>query len=633
MTRTHQILAFVSALALAGCGGSNAVASTPSPAPEQAEAGSTGASPSAEVLAIDYRQRPPSDEVIYFVLPDRFENGDTSNDLGGFTGGPLQHGFDPTHKGFFHGGDLAGLTARLPYLKRMGITAIWFAPIFQNKPVQGGEGEESAGYHGYWVTDFTRPDAHFGTADEFRAFVDAAHGMGMKVYMDIITNHTADVIGYEEGPETGYKYRSRGDYPYVTRGDVGGARINEGFEGDQVSTDENFARLTAPDFAYTPVVKDAERDIKVPAWLNDPIYYHNRGDTTFDGESNTFGDFVGLDDLFTEHPRVREGMIDIYRFWVTDYGVDGFRIDTFRHVDPGFWQAFLPAITQTANAEGKPNFTMFAEVARNEPNAGYFAQFTRRDGVPAVLDFAFQSAMQDVLGKAKGTDTLMELFAGDVLYEGGEEAAMNMPTFLGNHDMGRFSTLVRQDRPGISQDELLSRVMLGHAMMFTLRGAPTVYYGDEQGFVGDAHDQLAREDMFPSRTAVYNDNNLIGTDATTAVSNFDEAHPLYRLVASLSEMRAEHPALRRGRQVTREFRTKPGLFAVSRFDPDTGTEYYIAFNTSDAPIVENAVIGSNARSLETLAGTCPGSVTVPGSVRIELPAFGWAVCRVSETAK
>ena len=634
MTIRTQLFAFASAVALAGCGPGGAIASTPAaPAQPTPPPMATGTNPSAEVLAIDYRQRPPSDEVIYFVLPDRFENGDPSNDTGGFAGGPLDHGFDPAHKGFFHGGDLAGLTARLPYLKRMGITAIWFAPIFQNKPVQGPPGNESAGYHGYWVTDFTRPDAHFGSADEFRAFVAAAHGMGMKVYMDIITNHTADVIGYEEGDATGYVYRSRGDYPYSTRGGVDGERINEGFAGDQVSTEANFAKLQSPDYAYTPVVSEAERDIKVPAWLNDPRYYHNRGDTTFSGESNTFGDFVGLDDLFTEHPRVREGMIDIYGKWITDYGVDGFRIDTFRHVDAGFWQAFLPAMTDLANAEGKPNFTMFAEVARNEPNAGYFAQYTRRDGVPAVLDFAFQSAVQGVIGKNQPTEVLRDLFAGDVLYEGGEQAAMNMPTFIGNHDMGRFSTLVKQDMPGIGQEELLKRVMLGHAMMFTLRGAPTVYYGDEQGFVGDGNDQLAREDMFPSRVDVYNDNDLLGTDETTAAYNFDEEHPLYRLIADLAELRAEHPALRRGRQVTREFRTEPGLFAVSRFDPEDGTEYYIAFNTANEPITVNAVIGANARSLETLSGTCPAAVTVPGSVRLKLPALGWAVCRVSSKAE
>ena len=89
----------------------------------------------------DYLDRLPSDEVIYFVLPDRFENGDTSNDTGGFAGGRLEHGFDPTHRGFFQGGDLAGLTSRLDYLEGLGITAIWFAPIFQNKPVQGPPGD------------------------------------------------------------------------------------------------------------------------------------------------------------------------------------------------------------------------------------------------------------------------------------------------------------------------------------------------------------------------------------------------------------------------------------------------------------------------------------------------------------
>ena len=181
-----------------------------------------------EEPALELRQRASSDEVVYFVLPDRFENGDTSNDLGGLPADRLKSGFDPSAKGFFHGGDLKGLMERLDYLEGMGITAIWFAPIFQNKPVQGPPGDESAGYHGYWVTDFTRPDAHFGTREEFRAFVDAAHARGMKVYMDIITNHTADVIGYVDGDATNYEYRSKGDYPYSTLGGPDGKPNNPG---------------------------------------------------------------------------------------------------------------------------------------------------------------------------------------------------------------------------------------------------------------------------------------------------------------------------------------------------------------------------------------------------------------------
>ncbi|MEL7518389.1 MAG: alpha-amylase family glycosyl hydrolase, partial [Pseudomonadota bacterium] len=283
------------------------------------------------------RDRPAEDEIIYFVLPDRFENAKTENDTGGLEGGALDHGFDPTNKGFYQGGDLAGLTSQLDYIEGLGVTAIWFAPVFENKPVQGAGGVVSAGYHGYWVTDFTRIDPHFGTNEEFKTFVDAAHERGMKVYMDIITNHTADVIRYEEGEATGYVYRSKGDFPYSRKGGLDGAAINEGFMGDEVLTEENFENLTDTSYAYTPYVPDDERDVKAPAWLNDPIYYHNRGDTTFREESSRFGDFVGLDDLFTEHPRVLAGMIEIYGDWIRKTGVDGFRIDTARHVNPEFW--------------------------------------------------------------------------------------------------------------------------------------------------------------------------------------------------------------------------------------------------------------------------------------------------------
>ena len=570
------------------------------------------------------RERPPEDEVVYFVLPDRFANGDTSNDTGGIEGGALDHGFNPTHKGFYHGGDLAGLTAKLDYLEGMGITAIWFAPIFENKPVQGPEGDESAGYHGYWVTDFTSIDPHFGTNEEFKAFVDAAHARGMKVYMDIITNHTADVIQYEEG----YDYRSLADYPYSRRGGSDGEAINEGFAGDSDQSAENFAKLTSPDFAYTPYVPEGEEGVKVPAWLNDPIYYHNRGSTTFSGESSRYGDFAGLDDLYTEHPRVVDGMIEIYASWITRFGIDGFRIDTAKHVNPEFWQAFVPAMLATAEEEGIPNFLIFGEVYSASPNSGFLAQFTRRDGFPAVLDFAFQAAIREAIGRGTPPSVIVDMFDGDVNYEGGEEAARTMPTFLGNHDMGRFSTLVRDDNPGISQDDLLGRVKLGHAMLMTLRGNPVIYYGDEQGFVGDGWDQAAREDMFPSLTDSYNDNNLIGTDATTAQENFDTAHPLYVLIKELSAIRTQHAALRRGKQIVRSYNDQePGLVSFSRFDPNGGTEYFLAFNTSGSALQINSSIGYGARALESLHGSCPSKVSAPGSVQLELPAYGWCIAK------
>ena len=266
----------------------------------------------AASAATDYRARLPQDEVIYFVLPDRFENGDTSNDRGGLTGDRLKTGFDPTSKGFYNGGDLKGLKNRLDYIQGLGATAVWLAPVFKNKPVQGQKGQESAGYHGYWITDFTTVDPHFGTEADLRAFVEAVHQRGMKLYLDIITNHTADVIQYRECFNAACPYRSRADYPYTRKGGPQGASINAGFAGDGLRTEDNYSRLTDPNYAYTPFVPPAEADAKVPAWLNSPIYYHNRGNSDFWGESSLLGDFVGLDDLMTENPRVVRGFIDIY---------------------------------------------------------------------------------------------------------------------------------------------------------------------------------------------------------------------------------------------------------------------------------------------------------------------------------
>ncbi len=573
------------------------------------------------------RDRLPEDEIIYFVLPDRFENGDPKNDTGGIKGDRMKHGFDPTHKGFFHGGDLKGLTNRLDYLQGLGTTAIWFAPIFKNKPVQGGPGQESAGYHGYWVNDFTQVDPHFGTNAEFKAFVDAAHSRGMKVYMDIIANHSADVIQYKECPTSACSYRNRADYPYSRRA-ADGAAINAGFAGDSVQTPENFAKLTDMNFAYTPFVPKAEEKVKVPAWLNDIRWYHNRGDSTFSGESSTMGDFVGLDGLMTENPRVIEGFIDIYGSWIDRFGIDGFRVDTARHVNPEFWQAFVPAMLARAKAKGIPNFHIFGEIGGVGLEPGKLAVHTRVDKFPATIDFAFrQAAIESVGGKA-GTDKLWELFFQDPLYEGGADKARIQPTFISNHDNGRFGYYVRQNYPDISDDELLARVRLGHAMLLTLRGVPTIYSGDEQGFVGDGWDQDSREDMFPSKVAVYNDNRLLGTKATTADSNFDTAHPLYQFIAELSALRKAHPALRRGKQIVRNYSDKPGLFAVSRIDEASGEELLAVFNTSTAALKTNVEVGTGVTALEPLSGPCPSAPRAPGSLAISLDPLSFMVCKV-----
>jgi len=574
--------------------------------------------------ASDYRDRLPEDEIVYFVLPDRFENGDPANDRGGLQGDRLTTGFDPAHKGFYHGGDLKGLTARLDYIQGLGATAIWLGPIYKNKPVQGGPGEESAGYHGYWITDFTAVDPHFGTAGDLHAFVDAAHKRGMKVYLDIITNHTADVIQYRECVNAACPYRSRADYPYTRRGGPSGPSINEGFAGDDLRSAQNFAHLTDMTFAYTPFVPPAEANVKVPAWLNSPLYYHNRGNSEWWGESSLFGDFVGLDDLATENPRVVQGFIDIYGDWISEYRIDGFRIDTARHVNPEFWRAFIPAMLQRARAKGIPNFHIFGEVAAESVDVAQLARHTRVDKFPSVLDFAFARAVEETVAGKSGTTVLARLFQDDGLYEGGAPAALRLPTFTGNHDFGRFAWLVQRARPEASGDEVLQRVMLANSMMFFLRGVPVIYYGDEQGFAGHGVDQDSRQDMFASQVASYNDQGLLGSSSTTASANFNALHPLYKQLAGLASLRKQYVELPRGRQVVRAQSREPGLFAASRIGND-GRELLVAFNTSTSPITARVQVEAGTRGFKALFGACPAP-DAPGSVKLTIPPLGYVAC-------
>jgi glycosidase len=338
------------------------------------------------------------------------------------------------------------------------------------------------------------------------------------------------------------------------------------------------------------------------------------------------GDFSSLDDVFTENPRVISGMIDIYGAWIDRFGVDGFRIDTAQHVNPEFWQKFVPAMLQRARARGIPNFHIFGEVATSEMDPAHTAENTRVDKLPSVLDFPMTRALVDVVSGAAGTDEMAKLFRADALYEGGAQAALRLPTFLGNHDAGRFPMLLKMFKKDLPDAELLPRDMLGHAMLLTLRGVPTIYSGDEQGFVGLGGDQAARQDMFASKVDSYNQQPLLGTKSTTAQASFNPQHPLYQEIAKLARIRTSHAALTRGLQLIRFADDKPGLFAVSRFDPANGREMLLLYNTSNKAVQQNVRIETRSQSFETLAGQCAPAASAPGTVAVDLPAFGYAIC-------
>ena len=482
-----------------------------------------------------------STESIYFVMTDRFANGDTSNDLGGITGSSSQHGFDPTDIGYWHGGDFKGLTARIPYIADMGFTSIWITPPVKQQTVQGG----SAAYHGYWGLDFMTVDPHLGSEEDFKNFVKAAHARGLKVIIDVVSNHTGDIIAYDN------------------------------------------------DKAYIPAGKEKAKN---PAFLNKLSNYHNKGPSTFEGESIITGDFNNLDDIATENPEVVAGFIDIWSYWIKTFDIDGMRIDTFKHVDSAFWYKVIPAIQKSAKAAGKKSFPIFGEIYDTSPQV--LSTYVTSGQTPSVLDFAFSDQMTRYIAQYGTADRLSALFNADDLYTTSKTSAYGLATFIGNHDMGRIGTTIVANTP--DKESALQRSYIAQAALLLLRGGPVTYYGDEKGMTGAGGDKLARQDMFATQVSRWMWEPRIGSDPIGEASSFDSINPIQNEISKLQKIVAANPALRNGTQQT--LFAEGQLFIASRYA--NKQEYLVAFNPGDKD--KSGVISTISQSAEweLLAGKC-----------------------------
>ncbi|MFF4354527.1 pullulanase-type alpha-1,6-glucosidase [Streptomyces sp. NPDC001530] len=587
--------------------------------PLAARADTPPAPPADAKLAAEPSRHDDTREQFYFVMPDRFANGDTSNDEGGLTGSRLSTGYDPTDKGFYQGGDLKGLAKKLDYIKGLGTTAIWMAPIFKNQPVQGTGKDASAGYHGYWITDFTQVDPHFGTNKDLETLISKAHAKGMKVFFDVITNHTADVVDYEE---KSYDYLSKGAFPYLTKD---GVPFDDADYADGTS---KFPAVDADSFPRTPTVAAAKKNAKVPSWLNDPTMYHNRGDSTFAGESSTNGDFSGLDDLWTERPEVVSGMEKIYEKWVKDFDIDGFRIDTVKHVNMEFWTQWATALDAYAARHGRKDFFMFGEVY--SADTSITSPYVTQGRLDATLDFPFQDAARSYASQGGSARKLASVFGDDYKYTTDKANAYEQVTFLGNHDMGRIGYFLNQDNPKATDAELVKKDELANGLMFLSRGNPVVYYGDEQGFTGSGGDKDARQTMFASKVADYLDDDEIGTDRTHASDAYDTSAPLYKEISALSKLRKDNPALTDGVQTERYAADGAGVYAFSRTGTDR-TEYVVALNNADEAKTATFATGSADMTFRGIYGTDTSvksdsdkkvTVTVPAGSAVVLKAEG-----------
>ena len=585
----------------------------------------------ADSVVVPRFTHPGAGQTIYVVMPDRFANGRADNDTGHIPGGPDDHGFDPTRISHYHGGDFAGLTARLGYIQGLGITTIWTTPPFKNNPMQAG----TAGYHGYWPVDFLNVDPHLGTNEEYAEFLRRSHALGLRVYLDIVVNHTGDVIQYRGDR---YAYIDKATAPYR---DAAGRVFDEravAYNG--LNEAAAFPALSAEhSFPYVPVVPPGREHLKNPDWLNDVTLYHNRGNSTFQGESAVLGDFVGLDDPMNEHPRVVRGFIDLFSQWV-DRGVDGFRIDTMRHVNTAFWQAFNPAIRAKARAAGRPDFLQFGEVMNEVGDVPYLSEFST-GSMPAdgTTDFGFAAAARKFVAQGGPAAAVADFFARDDYYTDHDSNVHANVTLLGNYDIGRWGYFLQQDNPGAPPDQLADLVRLGHGLLYFSRGMPTLYYGDEQGMIGaGGNDQQARADMFASQAPAYRDAMLLATARTGADDKFDPAHPFYRFIARLGQLRREHAALRTGATLPRPT-AEPGLLAFSRLERGERIEYLAAFNNSRATTLAASVATSQpagaklVRIFDSRTPEDAGGETLVagdhGEVRVTLAPLQFALWRAA----
>jgi glycosidase len=559
-----QVVTFAVALAVAaGAGGANS-------ADEAVPRPPTGAE--LQALAQPPTYTPFASQRIYFVMPDRYANGDPSNDRGGATGNRAGTGYDPVDTGWYHGGDLKGLTGTctdtrtgLARLADLGFTAIWIAPVVGQRWVQG----DSASYHGYWGLDFTGVDPHLGTNEDFAAFAGCAHRFGLKIYLDVVLNHTADVIL----PAGGTRFRGPDDVPYR---DCKG----KPYSAQRYAGGRKFPCLSARYQPRQPLVLAQHRTVKRPAWLNQVTRYHNRGDIDFSSCSPVCfeqGDFFGLDDVFTEQPFVVSGLAQAYGEWIRRYKVDGFRVDTAKHVDRAFFRTWAPKIRTIARAAGVRDFEIFGEVFTTD--SVELSSFVRDRAVPNVIDFPLQDTVMRFAGGSAGARGIAARLADDDYFRGPSGVAPTPATFLGNHDVGRAALKVKEQTQA-SGDELLRRDLLGHSLLYLLRGAPVVYYGDEVGMIGRGGDKAARQDMFPTQVPEWQTEERVGSSPIGAGSSFDlVSHPVAEHLRVLGRLRTAHPALSTGASIVRLARE--GVLAVSRIDREARREYLVVFNAGE----------------------------------------------------
>jgi glycosidase len=533
------------------------------------------------------------DQVLYFVMTDRFADGDPSNNDQG--AGEFKAG-DATR---YNGGDLLGLRQRLDYIRGLGATGLWITPPVANQWVDPSG--SYTGFHGYWAEHFMQVDRHLGTLADYQALSRALHGKGMVLVQDIVVNHTGNF----------FSYRDRWN---PTEAD----RAWRGWEPhDQTPP---VPRPSQPPFNRNDPRDPAQRAEGIYHWTPDVTDYNDPV------QEQTF-QMSGLDDLNTDNPVVRRVLRQSYGHWIREVGVDAFRVDTAFYVPPSYFTDFLhgrdpaaPGMAAAARATGRRQFHVFGEgFGIDKPYQdreakkidSYMTGPAGQALMPGMLNFPLYGALGDAFARGRPTAELayritrsMQLHARPHL----------MANFVDNHDVDRF--LAGGSLPALRQALLA---------VMSLPGIPVIYYGTEQGFTEQ------RGAMFAAG---------FGSGGR---DRYDTQAPLYRDIAAMAALRKQHRVLSRGwpQVLWSQAAQAGGVAWVMRTDkrPDKRqgkrqdkrrdpTLALVAFNTADSDALLPSMAtglpaGTVLRGVYGLDGTPPALVVGPGG-RVTLRLKGRA---------
>ncbi len=453
------------------------------------------------------------DVFLYFLLVDRFDNN--QDGIPAYDPAASARGRDPEEGGRFQGGNLRGIINRLDYIKGLGANAIWLSPIFKNRM------ETDDSYHGYGIQNFMEVDPRFGTKEDLRELVSQAHKKGMYIVLDIIINHTGDNWAYPGG------------YPYYYWKEA----------------PEPF------DFGYWREVDDAEglqwpHDAVWPEELQKEHCYKRRGEIRdwCCPEEALNGDFLSLKELDINRPEVLDTLIKAYKYWIAYADVDGFRVDTVKHMENTATAIFCNAIREYAKSIGKQRFFIFGEIVGDDRLIdGYIGRNTRMPwsnerfpSLDAALDFPLYFTLEEVIKGFSNPSALRHRYEDfRNLYSDHGEAGRYFVTFVDNHDQ-----MSRPYRRFMHRNPHKKQAVMAVGYLLTSQGVPCIYYGTEQGFDGGGdNDRYVRECMFGGKWGAFD---------TMGCHFFDSRYPIYEEISRIAAIRQSEPALRYGRQYFRQ---------------------------------------------------------------------------------